>query len=199
MGGACGNAFVCGSGSKGRAGESYLVLGEQRNLAQLPTSSAKEQPTQSEVLSPDTNNTEADKQEAITTNDDAYFKPDQLQLLKVKYSLGRQKQAKAEQKDNVPVNGKILWTEGTHLGSGSFGQVVMGMDKASGTLMAVKKVPIASLPTRGAGLGKTEALKQEIEIYNGLCHENIVRYFGSETTKDSFNIFLEYIEGKSAA
>lgn len=199
MGAACGVAFVCGSGSQKLKSQTYLIMEDQNSHVAQTQQGNENISTDSKAEQPEHNQEEGEKDRTITTNDDAYFKQDQLQLLKVKYSLERQKKAKVELKENLPVNGKIHWTEGTHLGSGSYGQVVMGMDKDSGTLMAVKKVPITSIPSKAGAIGKTEALKQEIEIYNGLSHENIVRYFGSETTKDSFNIFLEYIEGNSMA
>lgn len=86
-----------------------------------------------------------------------------------------------------------VWKEGDHIGSGSYGEVVMGLDQANGTLMAVKKVHIQS--KKGRSQSKIEALEQEISIYEKLSHKNIVGYLGSELTSNYFNIFLEYVEG----
>jgi serine/threonine protein kinase len=36
----------------------------------------------------------------------------------------------------------------------------------------------------------------EIELLSRFSHKNIVSYFGSQKTKTTFNIFLEYISGK---
>ena len=86
-----------------------------------------------------------------------------------------------------------VWKEGDHIGSGSYGEVVMGLDQANGTLMAVKKVHIQS--KKGRSQSKIEALEQEISMYEKLSHKNIVGYLGSELTSNYFNIFLEYVEG----
>ena len=88
---------------------------------------------------------------------------------------------------------KIEWTEGSFIGSGSYGTVVMGLEKQTGNLMAVKKVHVEEID--GKNKDKVEALKHEISFYERLSNDNIVRYIGFEKGQDSFNIFLEYIEG----
>jgi len=88
----------------------------------------------------------------------------------------------------------IKWREGEELGHGSFGTVVWGYDDAKGRQMAVKKVAVRNNKENGDKLG---ALQQEIEILSILNHENIVKYYGSERTTTSFNIFLEYIDSKA--
>ena len=80
------------------------------------------------------------------------------------------------------------------LGIGSFGTVVWGLDTVTGKQMAVKKV---TLSESGQNSEKVEALQQEIEILSTLNHDNIVKYYGSETKDRSLNIFLEYVESKN--
>lgn len=92
-----------------------------------------------------------------------------------------------------PLQAKIVWKQGDHLGSGSYGDVVMGLNQITGTLMAVKKVRIEEMS--GRNKSKIEALEQEISMYERLSHKNIVGYLGYEKTKNFFNIFLEYVEG----
>lgn len=75
----------------------------------------------------------------------------------------------------------IKWIKGALIGAGSFGQVYLGMDAATGLLMAVKQV---SLPT-GAGVNQERkkamlsALEREVELLRELQHENIVQYHGT--------------------
>jgi len=75
----------------------------------------------------------------------------------------------------------IKWIKGALIGAGSFGQVYLGMDAATGLLMAVKQV---SLPT-GSGVNQERkkamlsALEREIELLRELQHENIVQYHGA--------------------
>lgn len=95
-----------------------------------------------------------------------------------------------------PQVAKIVWKQGDHLGSGSYGDVVMGLNQITGTLMAVKKVRIEEMSYRNQS--KIEALEQEISMYERLSHKNIVGYLGYEKTKNFFNIFLEYVEGSMA-
>jgi serine/threonine protein kinase len=96
-----------------------------------------------------------------------------------------------------PQRSKIVWKQGDHIGSGSYGEVMMGLDQVTGTLMAVKKVRIEEMS--GRNKSKIEALEQEISMYERLSHRNIVGYLGYEKTKNYFNIFLEYVEGKSCS
>lgn len=122
--------------------------------------------------------------------DPDYFSPEEL--------LAYQKLHKREMMDRACRIGPTprIWKEGDHIGSGSYGEVVMGLDQATGTLMAVKKVHIQS--KKGRSHSKIEALEQEITMYENLSHKNIVGYLGSELTSNSFNIFLEYVEGNPA-
>jgi len=42
-------------------------------------------------------------------------------------------------------------------------------------------------------------LEVEVELLSKFSHKNIVKYYGSARTKDTLNIFLEYISGGSIA
>ena len=87
------------------------------------------------------------------------------------------------------------WKSGRSLGVGSFGEVVYGLNKNTGEVMAVKRVPIYDFKATNT-LEKIKALELEIEILSQLNHKNIVRYIGSAQEKNYFNIFLEYEVGK---
>ncbi|CAK60937.1 unnamed protein product (macronuclear) [Paramecium tetraurelia] len=87
---------------------------------------------------------------------------------------------------------QITWTEGEMIGQGAFGRVILGMNRVSGQIMAVKQVFIKS-----GDENKVQSIQREIEILSKLQHLHIVRYYGSERKKDQLNIFLEYVSGGS--
>lgn len=72
----------------------------------------------------------------------------------------------------------IKWIKGALIGSGSFGKVYLGMDAASGLLMAVKQVelPSGTAPNEERKKSMLSALEHEIELLKDLHHENIVQY-----------------------
>ncbi|CAK57486.1 unnamed protein product (macronuclear) [Paramecium tetraurelia] len=98
----------------------------------------------------------------------------------------QEKQEKQEQEK------QITWTEGEMIGQGAFGRVVLGMNRVSGQIMAVKQVFI-----KNGDENKVQSIQREIEILSQLQHPHIVRYYGSETKNDQLNIFLEYVSGGS--
>ncbi|KAH9856962.1 hypothetical protein C2E23DRAFT_721053 [Lenzites betulinus] len=93
----------------------------------------------------------------------------------------------------------IKWIKGALIGAGSFGKVYLGMDAATGLLMAVKQVelPTGSAPNEERKKSMLSALEREIELLQDLQHENIVQYHSSCIDDDHLNIFLEYVPGGS--
>lgn len=93
----------------------------------------------------------------------------------------------------------IKWIKGALIGSGSFGKVYLGMDAATGLLMAVKQVelPSQTAPNAERKQSMLNALEREIELLKDLHHENIVQYLSSCVDEDHLNIFLEYVPGGS--
>ncbi|KAL7283461.1 Pkinase-domain-containing protein [Trametes coccinea BRFM310] len=93
----------------------------------------------------------------------------------------------------------IKWIKGALIGAGSFGKVYLGMDAATGLLMAVKQVelPTGSAPNEERKKSMLSALEREIELLRDLHHENIVQYLSSCMDDDHLNIFLEYVPGGS--
>ncbi|ORX92471.1 Pkinase-domain-containing protein [Basidiobolus meristosporus CBS 931.73] len=93
------------------------------------------------------------------------------------------------------------WIRGALIGTGSFGNVYLGLNPFSGELMAVKQV---ELPKNDGGneerkITMLEALQHEISLLKDLKHPNIVRYLGSQMDEEHLNIFLEYVPGGSVA
>ncbi|KAK2466884.1 hypothetical protein APHAL10511_001142 [Amanita phalloides] len=108
------------------------------------------------------------------------------------------------QNDDIPIDAVATtkankWIKGALIGAGSFGKVYLGMDAATGFLMAVKQVelPSGSGPNEERKKSMLSALEREIELLKNLQHENIVQYLYSSIEEDHLNIFLEYVPGGS--
>ncbi|KZT42049.1 Pkinase-domain-containing protein [Sistotremastrum suecicum HHB10207 ss-3] len=95
----------------------------------------------------------------------------------------------------------IKWHKGALIGSGSFGQVYLGMDAQHGLLMAVKQVELPTGASQNEERKKSmlTALEREIELLKELQHDNIVQYLDSSIDDTYLNIFLEYVPGGSVA
>lgn len=98
---------------------------------------------------------------------------------------------------------KNNWMKGDLIGEGSFGSVYLALHAVTGELMAVKQV---ELPNVGKGTEGDQkktamiaALKQEINLLQGLRHPHIVQYLGTSSDEEHLNIFLEYVPGGSIA
>jgi serine/threonine protein kinase len=81
------------------------------------------------------------------------------------------------------------WVRGGTIGSSATGTIYLGMETASGTLMAVKQL---RLPTRAATVAA-------IDILKGLEHEHITRVLRVSADHEKFSIFLEHVPGGSVA
>ncbi|KAK1236529.1 ATP binding [Marasmius sp. AFHP31] len=101
--------------------------------------------------------------------------------------------------EGIPKKTANKWIKGALIGSGSFGQVFLGMDAATGTLMAVKQVelPTGSSANNERKMSMLSALEHEIELLQEMQHDNIVQYLYSSLEDDCLNIFLEYVPGGS--
>ncbi|KAM3142588.1 hypothetical protein pb186bvf_005247 [Paramecium bursaria] len=110
-------------------------------------------------------------------------------------SLKSQVQSEELQQISTPVqNTEIKWAEGEQIGQGAFGRVIIGMNRQTGQVMAVKQVYKGNMREKDE---KVISLQREIELLSKLQHPNIVRYYGSENTSDFLNIFLEFVSGGS--
>jgi serine/threonine protein kinase len=81
------------------------------------------------------------------------------------------------------------WGTGSKIGVGSFGVVRVGMNKKTGTLMAVKSISVSSAVMKD--------IQTEIDLLKSLDHINIVRYLGAETDEKNLHIFQEWVPGGS--
>ncbi|KAJ9476452.1 Cell division control protein 15 [Pseudozyma hubeiensis] len=81
---------------------------------------------------------------------------------------------------------------GDCLGRGAFGSVYRGLNYMNGETVAVKQIQLGNIPK--AELGE---IMSEIDLLKNLHHPNIVKYKGSEKTRDYLYIILEYCENGS--
>lgn len=81
---------------------------------------------------------------------------------------------------------------GDSLGKGAFGSVYRGLNWMSGETVAVKQVRLGSMPQ-----GELREIMAEIDLLKNLKHPNIVKYKGSEKTREYLFIILEYCENGS--
>lgn len=82
-----------------------------------------------------------------------------------------------------------MWILGAKIGSGAFGTVHVGMNTATGTLMAVKSVKMDP-----SVMGD---VRREVELLKSLNHVNIVRYYGAEIDAQYLHIFQEWVPAGS--
>ncbi|KAF4380759.1 hypothetical protein F8388_017113 [Cannabis sativa] len=90
-----------------------------------------------------------------------------------------------------PVLMQCQWQKGKIIGRGTFGSVYVASNRETGALCAMKEVEL--FPDDPKSAESIKQLEQEIKVLSQLKHQNIVQYYGSETVKDRFYIYLEYV------
>ncbi|KAJ6540600.1 kinase-like domain-containing protein [Mycena capillaripes] len=93
------------------------------------------------------------------------------------------------------VGERTAWIKGAIIGAGSFGKVYLGMDEATGLLMAVNQVELPRNEEHKTSM--LSALERGIKLFQDLQHENLVQYLYSSLDNDFLNIFMEYVPGGS--
>lgn len=78
------------------------------------------------------------------------------------------------------------WQRGMKIGQGRFGKVYTAVNNQTGELMAVKEIALQPNDRR-----TIQNIALEIKIFEGIKHENLVRYYGVEIHKDEMLIFME--------
>jgi serine/threonine-protein kinase Chk1 len=76
------------------------------------------------------------------------------------------------------------------LGEGTFGEVKLLVNRATGEACAMKEVDLSKHPQ-----DTFETVKKEIAVHKLLKHENVVQCYGSRIEDDRQFIFLEYCPG----
>jgi len=84
---------------------------------------------------------------------------------------------------------------GEILGEGAYGRVYKALNLDTGKFLAVKEIcPYEGQQKPSLNVGQ---LCQEIEVYQKLEHENIVRYLGAKQEEEDTYIYMEYMPGGS--
>lgn len=77
------------------------------------------------------------------------------------------------------------WHRGMKIGQGRFGKVYTAVNNSTGELMAMKEIPITP--------GETRAIRhvaEELKIFEGIQHKHLVRYYGVEIHRVSWNFLI---------
>ncbi|CAG0922611.1 unnamed protein product [Notodromas monacha] len=90
------------------------------------------------------------------------------------------------------------WVRGPLLGAGAFSSVYQARDAKTGSIMAVKQVPLRR-NSREEERRVENDMKAEIDLMTQLDHENIVRIKFACRDLRVFNIFSEWMPGGSVA
>jgi serine/threonine protein kinase len=86
-----------------------------------------------------------------------------------------------------------MWKKGELIGAGAYGRVYMGMNEASGSLIAVKEMVFAP-----DNFKEMTALQLEVGLMREFAHPNIVAYLGTELgDSNTLYIFTEWVPGGS--
>ncbi|XP_055550883.1 mitogen-activated protein kinase kinase kinase 4 isoform X1 [Wyeomyia smithii] len=78
------------------------------------------------------------------------------------------------------------WHRGIKIGQGRFGKVYTAVNNSTGELMAMKEIAIQP--------GETSAIRkvtEELKIFEGISHRNLVKYYGVEIHREELLIFME--------
>lgn len=86
---------------------------------------------------------------------------------------------------------------GDVVGEGAYGQVYSALNLDSGEFLAIKYIDMRNRhPSSNIDVN---SLFKEIEVYQKLEHENIVKYIGAKQEGDGIYIYMEYMTGGSLA
>eukprot|EP00754_Rhynchopus_humris_P023336 Rhum_TRINITY_DN14828_c9_g1::Rhum_TRINITY_DN14828_c9_g1_i1::g.123941::m.123941 len=108
------------------------------------------------------------------------------------HSLSQSRQSSSQGLGAVLPGIPKQWQRGQLLGSGSYGNVYMGV-RQNGTFFAAKVIPLNDALPRE----RLVELKREVELMSNLQHKNIVSYFGCSIEKEELIVFMEYVQGGS--
>ncbi|XP_060581220.1 mitogen-activated protein kinase kinase kinase 4-like isoform X3 [Ruditapes philippinarum] len=82
------------------------------------------------------------------------------------------------------------WQKGNKIGEGQFGKVYSAVNMDTGELMAMKEM---KFPTADMQYHFKEII-DEIKIFEGINHPNLVRYYGVEVHRTEMLVFMEYCD-----
>ncbi|XP_018621728.2 mitogen-activated protein kinase kinase kinase 4 isoform X3 [Scleropages formosus] len=120
------------------------------------------------------------------------FEETRYALLKQRNIIG-QVCHKPKSYDNVMQVGlrkvTFKWQRGNKIGEGQYGKVYTCINVDTGELMAMKEIRFQ--PNDHKTIKETA---DELKIFEGIKHPNLVRYFGVELHREEMYIFMEYCD-----
>ncbi|KAL5233991.1 hypothetical protein ACI65C_001401 [Semiaphis heraclei] len=78
------------------------------------------------------------------------------------------------------------WQRGIKIGQGRFGKVYTAVNNETGELMAMKEIQLQPFDHNAI-----RNVAVELRIFEGITHENLVRYYGVEIHREEMLIFME--------
>ncbi|XP_050436636.1 mitogen-activated protein kinase kinase kinase 4 isoform X2 [Adelges cooleyi] len=78
------------------------------------------------------------------------------------------------------------WQRGIKIGQGRFGKVYTAVNNETGELMAMKEIQLQPFDHKAI-----RNVAVELKIFEGIVHENLVRYYGVEIHREEMVIFME--------
>nr|CAB3263629.1 MAPKKK4 mitogen-activated protein kinase kinase kinase 4 [Phallusia mammillata] len=86
------------------------------------------------------------------------------------------------------------WQRGKKIGEGTFGKVYTCVNMDTGKILAMKEIQFQAHDER-----KVKEILDEMANFEGMVHQNLVRYFGVEIHRDLMFIFMEYCDSGTLA
>jgi serine/threonine protein kinase len=160
---------------------------ENKEIFKIKTRNCKKTPIQ--IITNNNNNKIFDLN---IQKSDAYFSPEDI--IKINKIL--------EEEKKMPTKKVKIrhYKVGNLIGQGSYGKVYEALDEEKGQLIAVKVIDKKRLNSlNNNSQSSISQFESEIEILSKLNHKNIVKYYGSNQSKNHLKIFFEYCEGGSIA
>ena len=160
---------------------------ENKEIFKIKTRNCKKTPIQ--IITNNNNNKIFDLN---IQKSDAYFSPEDI--IKINKIL--------EEEKKMPTKKVKIrhYKVGNLIGQGSYGKVYEALDEDKGQLIAVKVIDKKRLNSlNNNSQSSISQFESEIEILSKLNHKNIVKYYGSNQSKNHLKIFFEYCEGGSIA
>ncbi|XP_071530903.1 mitogen-activated protein kinase kinase kinase 4 [Panulirus ornatus] len=88
-----------------------------------------------------------------------------------------------------PRSVSFSWQRGFKIGAGRFGKVYTAVNNNTGELMAMKVLPLQPNDHRSI-----RRVADELRIFEGISHPNLVRIYGVEIHNDEMLMFMEYCD-----
>ncbi|XP_066591714.1 mitogen-activated protein kinase kinase kinase 4 [Prorops nasuta] len=81
----------------------------------------------------------------------------------------------------------FTWQRGIKIGQGRFGKVYTAVNNQTGELLAMKEVQLQPGDHRAI-----RRVAEELQIFEGIQHKHLVRYYGLEIHREEMLIFMEF-------